>query len=469
MSCICKLQSKANTHKEYIHGDEESDLSVSIDRLNIDDDKYIRTGYGIVINFNDKSYVITCYHILNTLALEYCHVDTSSGSDKSFFNMDCVLDMKEMDVAILTYNNDTYNTSGINLDEYLHDVNNDLFNLRLKLDNKTIKVTKAMLDNGKVRSRLFPEIPIIRISIEDTDIDLHGLSGSILYNDHNPLGMVVSTTAHEGYTIECIYLPFIVLLMASYLTNKTPVSSGIIIDSTPCEIEDDTGKEMTAHYIVRDSRSYGMSDGKFNFKEGDVIVKINNTEFQSDGMVSCKKLGLSISVPINTYILLLSSMFNTINLQIFRETSIKEYRIYPLPYNSIFANRITDSGKRVSWKGFNFTELSEDMLIMYGSKGITFSGPLIKDIDSYGIDSNIVLCDIDTSKAPSAFKKFSLPIRGNKGNYYILKLDKVGQKRIHDLDELGKILKGYKKKAATLTFSIDTDDADINKELKFAI
>ena len=63
----------------------------------------------------------------------------------------------------------------------------------------------------------------------------------------------------------------------------------------------------------------------------------------------------------------------------------------------------------------------------------------------------------------SKYNKLQFPLCGENGNYF-LQLEKIGQKKINDIDELYRILSTYKK-MTTFIFKSDNNDKYIKYQI----
>jgi len=457
---VCAIQSQSDDFIRNTHKSSNSNLSHVIDSMScLNLKSHQNAGNGLMFNDDKSNFILTCNHINSSNRLKYCKASTLS--DNSYENCDVLLSIKEIDVTILKYNSRTLN--GILLSKYTSlsftDVNlND--GLILKTSNSIVKIYNCELTNSHIRSQLFPEIPTLCITVDDS-IETTGLSGSIVYTSNNvPIGIVVCFN-NSIRKIECVYLPFLLNFIEKMIANNISHVEGIHVNTVVCEIEYN-GQDMIGNYVVEDSCSYPNGKKDFKFKKDDIIVSVNNQCIDINGCINCKHFfGLDINIPMVTYLMIISTLLKKVPIMIIKSTDdneiiMREHMIDGILYSNIFTNLSHDNMNRVIWKGFIFVEMSEELIFNYEKQGYSMSKEILKNMKSYSNgSSNVILLDIDSAKVPVKYNNLSFPMKGHDGNYCVLCLDKIGQKKICNLMDLYDILNSYKTSTATFTFTIE--------------
>ena len=465
---VCSIQSQSDTFTRCTDKSSSANLSCVIDNMSsLNLKSHQNVGNGLMFNNNNDNFILTCNHVNSSNHLKYCK--ESILNEKIYENCDIFLTIKEIDIIILKYNARILN--GISLVNYtsLFVTNINLNSgLVLKTYDSIINIDSCELKNSNIRSQLFPEIPTLCITVNDS-IEMEGLSGSIVYTSDNiPVGIVVCFN-NSIRKIECVYLPFLLNFIEKMISSNVSHIKGIHVNTVMCEIEYE-GNDMTSNYVIEDSCNYPNGKKEFKFKKDDIIVSANNQRITDNGCINCKHiLGLDMNIPMVTYLMVASTLLGRVPIVILKQTDDndvikREYLIDGISYSDIFTTLSFDNMRRVIWKGFIFVEMSEELIFNYEKKGYSMSKEIFKNIKSYSNgSSNIILFDINTTAVPPKYSELSFPMRGHDGNYCVLNLDKIGQKKVHNLTELYDILKLYKTSSATFTFTIK---GNMNKTCK---
>lgn len=453
MTEICSVQSQSDKFKRHIDKMPNANLSYVIDNMsNLSLENTNSSCNGLVFNNGKDNFVLTCNHVNLSDHLKYCNVIISNET----YECEVFFSIKELDIVILKF--ESRITHGLTISDYTPNTNISLDNLTLRVHNKKINILNYFLDNLHVKSQLFPTVPTLCIRIKES-IKIEGLSGGIVTNSSNvPIAIVVCKN-ELSKNIECLYLPFVLSFIEKMIRLNITSVKGIHVNTADCEIEYN-GKDINGNYVVEDSCNYPNGRKEFKFKKDDIIISVNDQQIKRDGYINCSDvLGFNIDVPMTTYLMLITTICECASIKLIRPTendmTDKEYLINGICYHNIFTNQSYDNLKRVIWKGFIFVEMSEELLFNYEKQGYSMSKQITKTVKSYyDGTSNVVLLDIEPSKVPQKYSKLSFPLKDDDGYYCVLNLEKIGQKKIKNLDDLYDILNSYKTSLATFTFHV---------------
>ena len=459
---ICKLEAKYTSH------DDNDIISTNNPMLHIIDDNYMKSyiseGYGIFIKFNETIYVLSCYHILGRSDIDYCKIIDREICRN--FELVEYLSIIPMDTVLLKFKNREEQElikNYIDVNTYLNDYSNDINTIFIDTLFKKINIKNGELHHSFLKSHLFPKIPLIGINFEDEyDDELCGYSGLPIMNKNNPIGQIIRTGIE--FQVDCIYLPFLLKVLQNMIISENKIINCIYIKTDICCVKylDTT---CTAHVVNTESCGFIRGKNEFKFKNENIIIKVDDQHFNENGFISCNNMGLDLLVTLNTYLLLKTLLLNEVEFKMGINNKLKHIKLSGINYNNIFSTRVQSTHKKIVWNGFIFIEFSEELLINYQKKGFRFRGNLIKNIDEYAINKNkrIILYDINHLDVQSKYNKLQFPLCGENGNYF-LQLEKIGQKKINDIDELYRILSTYKK-MTTFIFKSDNNDKYIKYQI----
>ena len=378
------------------------------------------SGNGLLFNYNNQNFMLTCSHLVKNNNLTCCSGTNLEGT----LNFETFLNLKELDILI--FNTSNRELLGINLNRYNPEYNQDseLILNHLNNDNShsTLNITEHELTNKNIKSNLFPEIPTLCVSVNRRH-NIDGYSGSIIKDtDNNPLGMVMySVESRCEHHLECIYLPFLFKLLIKMIDRNITEFKGVNIKHSSCLI-DNNGCDMYANYILEDSCNYTLTDDRqYKFKGGNIILSVDNNDIVSHyGCINCKSLiNLDIDLPMNTYLMVATTLNETCYIKMAEfesnstEEKVRKYLVDGKSYTDIYNNRISDDLNRVIWKGFVFTELSEELLLTYDQKGYDIPHELLETVEQLKSKKIIIVMDIINKQSSIKYKHFSFPMKGD--------------------------------------------------------
>ncbi len=306
--------------------------------------------------------------------------------------------------------------------------------------------------------------------------ELKGISGSIVFDEKNNIMGIISSITDEGLlsivpsvTICRFIEEFIETHIFNGLCDIISKLALCCIDIGQCD-----GRESKFSYLVEDN--YGINYNTYttmaykgtirsNLKDGDLICKINNNTFDSDGYVYYDQT--DCRVPLSTYVALNYKCSESIPLTILRNNNKKEgYAEKNININSrpVWTTKyIADvfSNYYYNYNGLIFMELTEELIDHYDNHSIILVGSIEKyyQIRPYrnSNDKVIVLVDIIRNNMSdnenSTFDEIGLPLINidNKNNTYsLLVLKKINGKKVPTMRELKYLLNDNPKKTNIL-------------------
>ena len=139
---------------------------------------------------------------------------------------------------------------------------------------------------------------------------------------------------------------------------------GIQLDTIPCDISH-LEKDMFAHIVDINSCPYPNGKKTFIFHKDDVIMKVDDKQFNKDKMIFCELMNMFI--PLNTYMMIQSILKKTIAVSVYRNDKIKTYNLSGIDYNDMYPVKLYSNIVFVK-KNF-YTEMNEDILIYHFKNG----------------------------------------------------------------------------------------------------
>jgi hypothetical protein len=380
MSC-CVIQSIVTI------SDNPCDSVMNINNIYTPQYEETREGFGIVCDFLGKMYVISCLHIIgkNNKSI----IGLFSTDDKKIFNVHLKIFriIEELDMVLLE----------INDDEYVQDI---LYYTKNELMTDISKVVKSVEDikllfleenRGKfninkidthtfhikddyVKSTMIPEIPLIKFTINLDDIQddtysdsVEGLSGTILSTNKSVVGIVITYNFTEN-VLEAIPMSIIYDLFLKIINYKSQPLTSFYFHTELADIEDDNNKNITIHSITN-SKEIKYSDNSGNikkyikFKKNDIIMSIDDINFNRNGTLFCEKYGLELN--LRAYVMLVGYT-NTIKISLYRIIKDKHkemiLNIDGIQFNDMYKVNMFNNDEYVYWRGMCFVELSLEML-----------------------------------------------------------------------------------------------------------
>lgn len=469
-----------------------------------------KQGTGFFLKVNDNIYVITCNHIIEKQNLDINALATDLTGTCSHIKLLIHKRIPEIDLAILKFAN---KSQEINFPSY--DANQITFNLdtlestftskqinilinSLSLsgigDDRQLIVKNASVNDPEIQLRDFighviPKIPMLTFTCDDTnfssDGEIEGLSGSVL-TIHNkitkktiPISMI---TSFGNSRFESIPLNLICGIVDVALRNPNKVLSGFNIPMATITVELDKKINNVSKFVgkqILDSleikyKVINCSENKlgnyFCFEKNDVIIKVNNNTFRSDGKIYMESIGYAVN--IDTYLMLdtflsqfQQSLFTNVgstNFTIVRNVPSGEahyvVRLQSKPFDELFNMKQFNSHSYVLWNGLVFSELSEELLTdMNHRTGYVLSGKIFEQPkQSTGHSRYVAIIDAtDKTKFPKQVYTSTQmtetmvdvsPYVITPIGMQILVLEKTGNHQIRTIDDLCSAIKNGGKK-----------------------
>jgi len=174
-------------------------------------------------------------------------------------------------------------------------------------------------------------------------------------------------------------------------------------------------------------------------------LSVNNKQFTRVGMITDDNNNYDL--PLDTY-LMLCCYKGLVNFHIYREQTKKELTqtIYGKSFNDVYDINIFNNNHYIYWKGFIFTELSEELIYEINSSGVKLLGKYFENrkiIKNYKTKL-VVLLDIDykalDQETSDELQKIGLPYKPYENGYTLLVLEKINNKKITTIADLLTIL-----------------------------
>lgn len=447
------------------------------DSRNHQDEKF-KSCIATLISYGNEYYVITCYHgIQNNVDI---HLLAKLGDEVISCKMDELYSLKEYDFSVLRfcnkddiskireYEGDHQNNSIMNIKFLKGFPNNFKINylsyegdegdqeykeyegnehITGKLHIKQIRCEHIGYSISKIRSELYPPIPIIDIKINDIldDLSYEGLSGSLV-TDHNDKVHGMISHYNIEYRTFCVIPSYCLKLFFVMSLTNDKVKSFCLSTKVCNFIDDRTGHIITKGYNIVYKT---VTDRDIKFKNYDLIECINDIPFDDSGNLYFKRIG--IYVPLDTYFILENTKYHKFKYHVKKDLDNyvqAEKSIYPVPLEKYIRFDLEYHKKIIKYQGLVITEMSEQLLSYYDNLGIKISGKVedhYNDCYSAINQKLVVIINIEYNKLPSnifeIYKLIGLPlIRDTGGKYLIPIISKVDDIKINNLDEMEKII-----------------------------
>jgi hypothetical protein len=397
-------------------------------------------GNGFIINKNNTTYIITCYHIVGSVELNN-NIFTILYDDKNveeFIELKIYKSIPEFDISILIFekSNDENKFSQYQTHDSIVKLNEIEIceNFLLKSFDTHFNVSNISIEYHTYVSELLPKIPMILFTditnnniVEEENIiekqnihdneSFHGLSGSILFSKNKAISML--SYCDDNNIFYTIPICFIMLLLSP--TCKINLNGFNIVSQNAFVIlENNFYNNKTNFYskyiASNDNIGYKIFDKKliFKLKKNDVILKINNIEFNSNGYLFNNNIGYDVD--INTFLLI--QMFENdycdfcIVRNIENTEKIIKKKLCGNNLNLLYNVKLFNTYEYIIYKEFIFVEITEELLNKNNF-----------EINMFDTNKKIITIN---SKTPSILNKF-------------------GKSKISSLDELNvAISSGYK-------------------------
>ncbi len=440
-------------------------------KLSVNDTDFKCLNIGNVFNIDDSYYVLTCFHcIKNTYGqvlrienIDYdCHIHAVSD---------------ELELGLLTISPDDYSQNKlftINdlqidlnigcLDLYIETIDIDELQSNNIFKRERIGCTfneVIQTNNSKLTSLNSPQIPIISVTLNKSyhDIsELTGLSGSFLMADDKILGIVSALENSIIYIIpSCVIYRFLNEIQS---TKSFSGLCTIVGNFTTCDFENEKNEEVfglivdNTFDINYNNYSYVQQEvSNSRIKKNDILIKINELPLDRNGYIYDHFINAFID--FRTYIALKYMCGDIIDIVIMRCTNnINDYKekkikLRARPIYSMRYIPITFNSDVYNYKGFIFTELSEDIINNYISNGIQIGNSVadyyLKSPYRSNTEFVIILFDIDKTQITKTIlkqvNKLGLPLKHiNAKIYSVPYIFRLNNKKVISLNELTKYL-----------------------------
>lgn len=468
-----------------IHEYSLDDLTCAFSNSTISDNKTSQ-GFGVFMKISGTVYVITHFHIIGSVNVGVNAYFPNKRGTITKIPLTVFKTIPELDIALLKLESishqqivDYYTDENIaNINDIINITNNinlivsNINASRNKIINHSLQIEKSSIEIAldHLKSAIVPEIPLLKYTCDidkygldcfDNDT-LSGLSGSVLISGKLLLGM---TVGYNNMKLEAIPMIIIYKLAQGMINNKDGELTSLYFNSKICTLNTDTFRSLTCHYVT-DGKNIAYQSKiykkDFKIKEGDLIYQINDNNFTKNGKIYDSQIGYEI--PIDTYIMLNCYMNSTIKISLYRKQKMITNEIYGKKFDDVYDVNIFNNHKYLHWKGFIFTELSEEFMLNSISLGYNLTGNVFEQYNKITGSKNkiIILIDIDyktlKDDISDSLKSIGLPYIKNINGYTMFVLDRIGTKKIINLEDLSNTLEINKKQKTTCHYNYNGND-----------
>ena len=361
-----------------IHSYYDNEDLTKIDFCNFSPQKkYIYQANGYIKTIEHEQYVITCNHIIkkySTKNIGYCYykkqlVELILEEKRRIPEIDIIImkiievNVKSKDIPVsdeLTKSVELSDLSDLDISTDLSSViqyrYTDNAILSRQLEHPFLSTLTNIKDDmtfifDTLKYKIVRDIPLLCI---DNNSNKDFFSGNIIQSDGKNIGIVSMNKENK-----IIIIPFFLI---DILINN--IFMGIQLDTIPCDISH-LEKDMFAHIVDINSCPYPNGKKTFIFHKDDVIMKVDDKQFNKDKMIFCELMNMFI--PLNTYMMIQSILKKTIAVSVYRNDKIKTYNLSGIDYNDMYPVKLYSNIVFVK-KNF-YTEMNEDILIYHFKNG----------------------------------------------------------------------------------------------------
>jgi len=435
---------------------------------------------GTFININGMDYILSCYHGLDPSNDDIICIYYDIKK-KEYVQKKCKLIIlcEEYDIALLQIYK-LKKSSLITIDKFTQSfiINNPKYKINIyenntNIDNTNINNIKEWLTKeltyiniifDKYTGFLCSQVPYIVMDAENLKgIKLDGFSGSLIYNDHHILGMLVREDIITK-KLKILHSSAIYRFLNEFsITNKFDGLINIVGDFSECQFElnknNICGLRIGNTYDINYNNVKNPTKiKKSNLRNGDIIYMVNNYNI-IDGCI----IDPIYNIPINffTYISLKYRSNDSIKLNLLRlkpkledDYDEKQLNINARPMKTMKYIQISNffdyehmnnqKNKKYYFEfaGFIFAELTESIINEYRKKNIILRNVIDKYMNQYKYrdkDISIIViihADSNIFDTASDYKDF-FPLKYNSGNEHDIGiLTKVNKKQITRLSDI---------------------------------
>jgi hypothetical protein len=457
-----------NTEKNHRNSDEVIECSMN----DIENKKIHRkVGNGFFVKIDNKLCVVTCFHIIGSNNMEIYAIFFDKKTNRQIIiNLTLIKTIEEFDIAILDINASTDLSENQNmyndyeLDTQINKINkkkkfiiNSYIEKNSEIQYNNIETNFQSIENLKYITEYTKgyEIPFINVTIScGTVVNMQGISGSIVINDDIPIGVAVFSNIAKNI-IHIIPISIVINIVKSFLKDESKELTLLILNADFVADKNDDVVNFYGHYVIENFGVNYTTDTKkkFNFKQDDIILKINNNMFLEDGTIWCEKLGCRVK--FKTYAMLNFIFNNYVEICYMRNDKIYSCKIMGVNPQLYFSYNLQKQQTFLYHDGFTFVELSEYVLKYFESKNILIGDAKLNFINSKtkqkkyvvlaSIDYNYLIETHSQNKDHWIYLKNSgFPFIDNK----LTILKKIGNDEVTNLQTLKRILN---KKSVTKT------------------
>lgn len=486
MSCIIYASSSDLLNSwEYIHDDVDIKYT-KIKEYNLEDiirltnNKIIKKrGVGTFIEIDKKILYVTCLHIIGTNNMKstayYIENEKMTGIPlKLYFTI------PEIDIAVFEPQKEyikqikPYLEKNIvkidKIEKYKSEINITTYDIKEKpqftIGKKNILISSLEIVDEYCRSTMLPKFPTIKYDIDHYELydeqNVEGMSGTPLVYKEMLFGITLS------YENKMQAIPMILICelikhynqqcMLGYFFNTKVINM---------ETENDV---ITGHYISECKNvTYitNKSKKKFKFEVSDIIISVNNVKINNKGRIYDDKIGYDFA--LDTYLTLITNMYKYVDIEIYREIKGKyvifKHQISGNSYDQIYNINIFNDYKYLYWNGCIFTELSEELLYDLNMSGINIMKSKILKCKKITDDKkkHVILIDVVFeilhNKLIDKTKTTGLPFINTPDGYDIYVVEKIGNKKINNLNDLKICLsESMRQKQITIQYQTNADE-----------
>ncbi len=366
------------------------------------------------------------------------------------------------------------------------DINNDMF---LTYDRmKSNFITSIPLISFKVNdmSNLQDLVNKYQINFEKDDSQniqsmisskLKGISGSIVGCGDRNIGQNIGQNRGQNVAmvlyvvdnkktlnIKALPLIFVNMMVDFMFKTMTNNMNGMFFNSKACQIELENNVNKQAFYVTTKSSKYINKTKDFWFTDGDIVVGINGESFNEDHRIYLSEF--KVYVPIYTYLMVKSNLYpnDDIIISIIKhqtdDAKIRHINLNGTPYNSMLMGTLVNK-RHYEWNGYIFLETSEDMIKYYKANDRPLVGDYVSKLMTFSSNDEKYVIMLNYRKPIKYSKSYltkeeylDMPISiifNDTTCYYFYVVDKIGQKKILNLNDMIQYLESLNQKTYTFT------------------
>lgn len=508
---LCIIYSKTKSVNQHIwsriktHRKDEKFEKYTLDKLienfgivPTENTESTHQGTGFFVNINDTPYVITCNHVIGPKVIETCAFADNVDKKHEQIKLTLVRRIPELDIAVLKFKNDQQKKKFVfytpdQLDTkinhitrmVLQDITNASLNIPListslcetKITIQKVKISHISIETEDFISHIVPKLPLITFFHDETQVrldNLPGCSGSLILCNDIPIGMLASFS-QKSKKLQAIPTCLIFKIVINSLNDLTKTISGFNIPTLTVRVDLDKCVDGKSQFIGKCVEKKDTNNNieyctiynkKFYFKDNDVIIKVSDKEFDNNGKIFSDEIGYDVNIDMFMMLECFIHKKNNCKFLVIRNDGETEkhidINIIGKTINTMYNTKIFNDHIYVSWKGFTFAELSEELvdnlakIFNFDIQGSFITSPKMNSGDK----KVVVVVDVDKRFIPEKYGKtffvdeqILTPFVHTDSGKKLVFLEKIGNKKILSINDLENVINGTNTNSSKLNKS----------------